>query len=158
MPLRAIAYASEAVASLSAERLRGLVSDAVAFNEAADITGVLLFDGHRFLQYLEGPQQGVDAAWRRILDSGSHHSVVELNRGRIGRRQFSHWRMGWLQVEHTELGRVALSDWTGFVRSTALSGIPTSALDRLQLLTAPLLRADQGGPMMQAAPAGGNGS
>ena len=56
MPLRAIAYASEAVASLSAERLRGLVNDAVAFNEAADITGVLLFDGHRFLQYLEGPQ------------------------------------------------------------------------------------------------------
>jgi hypothetical protein len=158
MPLRAIAYASEAVASLSAERLRGLVNDAVAFNEAADITGVLLFDGHRFLQYLEGPQQGVDAAWRRILDSGSHHSVVELNRGRIGRRQFSHWRMGLLQVEHSALGRVALSDWTGFVRSTAITGVPTSALDRLQLLTAPLLRAGQGGPSMHAAPAGEEGS
>ncbi|HIE0525017.1 TPA: BLUF domain-containing protein, partial [Stenotrophomonas maltophilia] len=93
MPLRAIAYVSEASDSLTAERLQQLVMDAVLFNESADVTGTLLFDGSRFLQYLEGPEAGVNAAYKRILAAGSHSGVVELNRGRVGRRQFPHWRM-----------------------------------------------------------------
>ncbi len=62
MPLRAIAYVSEASGSLTVERLQQLVMDAVLFNESADVTGTLLFDGTRFLQYLEGPEAGVNAA------------------------------------------------------------------------------------------------
>lgn len=88
MPLRAIAYVSEASDSLTAERLQQLVMDAVLFNESADVTGTLLFDGSRFLQYLEGPEAGVNGAYKRILAAGSHSGVVELNRGRVGRRQF----------------------------------------------------------------------
>ncbi|HDS1835970.1 TPA: BLUF domain-containing protein [Stenotrophomonas maltophilia] len=135
MPLRAIAYVSEASDSLTAERLQQLVMDAVLFNESADVTGTLLFDGSRFLQYLEGPEAGVNAAYKRILAAGSHSGVVELNRGRVGRRQFPHWRMCCVRVDELALGKIAISDWTGFVRSASALASGTSALDRLLWVT-----------------------
>lgn len=132
MPLRAIAYVSEATRNLTAERLQQLVADAMLFNESVDVTGVLLFDGTRFLQYLEGPESGVSAAYTRILAADSHNGLVELNRGRVGRRQFPHWRMHSVRVDELALGKIAISDWTGFVRSASALAPGTSALDRLQ--------------------------
>ncbi len=102
------------------------------FNESVDVTGVLLFDGTRFLQYLEGPEAGVNTAYTRILAAGSHSGLVELNRGRVGRRQFPHWRMHSVRVDELALGKIAISDWTGFVRSASALASGTSALDRLQ--------------------------
>ncbi|HEL4830481.1 TPA: BLUF domain-containing protein [Stenotrophomonas maltophilia] len=135
MPLRAIAYVSEASDSLTAERLQQLVMDAVLFNESADVTGTLLFDGSRFLQYLEGPEAGVNGAYKRILAAGSHSGVVELNRGKVGRRQFPQWRMCCVRVDELALGKIAISDWTGFVRSASALASGTSALDRLLSVT-----------------------
>ncbi|QGL97212.1 MULTISPECIES: BLUF domain-containing protein [Stenotrophomonas] len=132
MPLRAIAYVSEATRNLTAARLQQLVTDAMLFNESVDVTGVLLFDGTRFLQYLEGPEAGVGAAYTRILAASSHNGLVELNRGRVGRRQFPHWRMHSVRVDELALGKIAISDWTGFVRSASALAPGTSALDRLQ--------------------------
>lgn len=105
MPFRAIAYVSEASRSLTEERLQRLVAEAVQFNESVDVTGTLLFDGSRFLQYLEGPEAGINAAYTRILAAGSHSGIVELNRGRVGRRQFPHWRMRSVRVDELALGR-----------------------------------------------------
>lgn len=134
MPLRAIAYASEAAPDLSGERMRRLVADALKFNESAAVTGVLLFDGTRFLQYIEGPEPGINAAYARILAASSHSGVVELNRGRIGRRQFPQWWMRSVRVDQLALAKVAISDWTGFVRSAGTPGNGSSALDRLQAM------------------------
>lgn len=131
MPFRAIAYVSEASRSLTEERLQQLVAEAVQFNASVDVTGTLLFDGARFLQYLEGPADGVNAAYTRILAASSHGGIVELNRGRVGRRQFPHWRMRSVRVDELALGKIAISDWTGFVRSASTLESGTSALDRL---------------------------
>ncbi|MCO7498447.1 BLUF domain-containing protein [Stenotrophomonas maltophilia] len=135
MPLRAIAYVSEASNSLTAERLQQLAMHAVLFNESADVTGTLLFDGTRFLQYIEGPEAGVNGAYKRILASTSHSGMVELNRGRVGRRQFPHWRMCCVRVDELALGKIAISDWTGFVRSASALASSSSALDRLLSVT-----------------------
>ncbi|MHC1652227.1 BLUF domain-containing protein [Stenotrophomonas maltophilia] len=142
MPFRAIAYVSEASPRLTEERLQQLVADAVQFNESVDVTGTLLFDGSRFLQYLEGPEAGINAAYTRILAAGSHSGIVELNRGRVGRRQFPHWRMRSVRVDELALGKIAISDWTGFVRSASALESGASALDRL--LSISQLRTDAG--------------
>lgn len=93
MPLRAIAYVSKVLPDLSAERLHVLVEDAARFNKLAGVTGVLLHDGDRFLQYIEGPPDGIDSVYERILQAGSHIDIVELARGRLGQRQFPYWSM-----------------------------------------------------------------
>nr|WP_258391607.1 BLUF domain-containing protein [Stenotrophomonas maltophilia] len=131
MPFRAIAYVSEASRNLTEQRLQQLVAEAVQFNESVDVTGTLLFDGSRFLQYLEGPEAGIKAAYMRVLAASSHSGIVELNRGRVGRRQFPHWRMRSVRVDELALGKIAISDWTGFVRSATALDSGKSALDRL---------------------------
>ncbi|WP_338713879.1 BLUF domain-containing protein [Stenotrophomonas geniculata] len=145
MPFRAIAYVSEASRNLTEQRLQELVAEAVQFNESADVTGTLLFDGSRFLQYLEGPEAGINAAYARILAAGSHSGIVELNRGRVGRRQFPHWRMR--RVDELALGKIAISDWTGFVRSASALESGTSALDRLLSVSQSQTEAGAGGIM-----------
>ncbi|MBD8698189.1 BLUF domain-containing protein, partial [Stenotrophomonas sp. CFBP 13718] len=67
MPIHAVVYASHVAAELPAERLDALVQDAARFNVIAGVTGLLLFDGERFLQYLEGPDDGLRAAYGRVL-------------------------------------------------------------------------------------------
>ena len=102
MPLRAIAYVSQALPDLSADRLKALVDDAARFNKLAGVTGVLLHDGGRFLQYIEGPPDGIDSVYERILQAGSHVDIVELARSRLGQRQFPYWAMR-VPVSYTHL-------------------------------------------------------
>ena len=50
MSLHAIAYVSQARPELAPQELDALLADATAFNRMAGVTGVLMFDGERFLQ------------------------------------------------------------------------------------------------------------
>lgn len=141
MPLRAIAYVSQAKPDLSAERLQTLVEDAARFNKMAGVTGVLLHDGERFLQYIEGPPDGIDSVYERILQAGSHVDIVELARGRVGQRQFPYWGMRALPVDAAMLRQLSAGDWSGFARTArGDSGLPT-AVDLLTEVVRPALSA-----------------
>ncbi|MGE8215599.1 Blue light- and temperature-regulated antirepressor YcgF [compost metagenome] len=136
MPLRAIAYISEASAGLSSSTLDALVEDAARFNSLAGVTGVLLFDGGRFLQYFEGPEDGVAAVHERILQARSHAAIIELNRGRVPRRYFPYWGMRWLGVESALIRQLTAGDWSGFAHGVEQGPAVRSALDQLLGLVA----------------------
>lgn len=72
----------------------------------ADRTGVLLFDGERFVPYLEGPEDDLSVAYSRVLGASSHTAVVELQRGRVGNRRMPIWPMRWLPIQPHELGQL----------------------------------------------------
>ena len=91
MSLHAIAYASEARADLQTTDLDRLLADATAFNRVAGVTGVLMFDGARFLQYLEGPEDGIDSVFQRILNARSHGQLKVLCRAPVVQRAFPRW-------------------------------------------------------------------
>ncbi len=141
MPLRAIAYVSQAKPDLSAERLQTLVEDASRFNKVAGVTGVLLHDGERFLQYIEGPPDGIDSVYERILQAGSHVDIVELARGRLGQRQFPYWAMRGLPVDAALLRQLSAGDWSGFARSVNGDRIVLTAVDLLAEVVRPALSA-----------------
>lgn len=117
MPIRAVVYASQAVEGLSIDRLEALVTDAARFNKLAGVTGVLLHDGTRFVQYFEGPEDVVASVYERVLQSTSHTDVVELARGRVSTRQFPYWSMHQLPADQLLVGRLARADWSRFKRS-----------------------------------------
>ena len=119
MPLRAIAYISEASAGLPGTVLDTLVGDASRFNMLAGVTGVLLFDGHRFLQYFEGPEDGVAAVHERVLHARSHHGIVELSRGPVAQRFFPYWGMRRLAVDPGLIRQLSAGDWAGFALRVA---------------------------------------
>lgn len=128
MPLRAVAYASEATSGLSMDHVDDLARAAACFNFEAGVTGVLLYDGLRFLQYIEGPEDSINVVYSRILSARSH---IELGRGRVSGRFFPYWSMRLLWVDASEIRSVARSNWDGLSRG--------GALRQLSLVVAPHL-------------------
>lgn len=139
MALQAIAYLSQATPNLSANQLEELVQRAAVHNLMAGVTGFLIFDGDRFLQYIEGPEDGVALIYSRILNSRSHSDVIELARGRLSQRGMPYWPMRWKLSDKDQFNDVAFSDWTGLIRHARGSRAIPTGLDRLAALAAPLL-------------------
>ncbi|MDT3457341.1 BLUF domain-containing protein [Stenotrophomonas pavanii] len=144
MPIRAVVYVSSAGDEIAGDRL-GLsngkldqvVDDAARFNRNAGVTGGLLFDGERFLQYLEGPEDGLSVSYSRVLGASSHNGVVELQRGRVGQRRLPFWPMKWLPVEPEELRRLAHADWTRFNQRGNADDTNATAMDLLTAFVTP---------------------
>lgn len=144
MPIRAVVYVSGAGGEpagdrlgLSTGKLDQIVDDAARFNRNAGVTGVLLFDGERFLQYLEGPEDGLSVVYSRVLGARSHNSVVELQRGRVGQRRLPFWPMKWLPVEPAELRRLTHADWIRFNQRGDPEDANPTAMDLLAGLVEP---------------------
>jgi len=139
MGLEAIAYASVAVKGLTASDLNGLVQRAAAVNKLAGVTGLLLFDGARFLQYFEGPDDGIATVYSRIRNSPFHSDVVELARGTVGRRRMPYWSMRWILTDMYQFNEAAFSDWSTFVKHSGQNHIVPSGMDRMHALAVPYL-------------------
>ncbi|MCG6119891.1 MAG: BLUF domain-containing protein [Blastomonas sp.] len=63
-------------------------------NRAAGITGLLMYNGKRFLQVLEGPSEAIEATFDRIRRDPRHRGHVLLARKTVERREFGDWSMG----------------------------------------------------------------
>ncbi|MEN4951371.1 BLUF domain-containing protein [Stenotrophomonas sp. TWI819] len=137
MPLCAVAYVSDVAGPLSAEQLDALVDDAVRFNSLAGVTGVLLFDGGRFLQYFEGPDDGVSAVHERVLQARSHRAIVALGHARVPKRYFPYWSMRWLGVEPAMIEQLASGDWQAFADPVQGGPPPHGGMERLLRFVAP---------------------
>lgn len=57
------------------------------------VTGLLYYNGRRFLQALEGEQPAVEAAFERIRRDPRHRAVVLLSRREVTEREFGPWAM-----------------------------------------------------------------
>lgn len=70
-----------------------LLARARARNSREQITGLLYFDGKRFLQALEGPVNAVEALFDDIKNDPRHCAVVVLARAMVNERRFGTWAM-----------------------------------------------------------------
>jgi Sensors of blue-light using FAD len=71
-------------------------------NRRDEITGLLLFNGKRFLQALEGPQPLVEKAYERIQADRRHRAPVILATNHVDCRQFGSWDMAFEHVRAFE--------------------------------------------------------
>lgn len=131
MPLSAIGYISHAVPPWDRACFETLVQRAAAFNLQVGVTGVVLFDGRRFFQYIEGPPEGLRAAYARVLRSHDHTDLMELGRAQLGRRLVPYWSMHWLLADPTQVRAVAYADWTGFIPTTRWQESPRFGTEHL---------------------------
>ena len=111
MPYHAIAYASTAVAGLITEDIDLLLIDARARNQIEGVTGVLLYDGSRFFQYLEGPDYGVSKVYSRIQESSKHARIEELFNGRVEATYFRQWYMACSRADSSILQKFCTKEW-----------------------------------------------
>lgn len=72
-------------------------------NKARDITGLLIFDGMRFCEQLEGHEADILALLERIREDPRHTGVKLLHHGPLPERRFKCFSMGYAPVEDVEL-------------------------------------------------------
>lgn len=139
MAIRAIAYASQVVAPMTFDQVDYIASGAERFNLLAGVTGVLLFDGQTFVQYIEGPEDGLNLAYSRITLSRVHCEIAELGRATISGRRFPYWSMRLLRADDAQVRTVARGDWSRFTVRSSVT-VP-SGLERLASVVAPYIAA-----------------
>lgn len=63
-------------------------------NQAAGITGMLLYRDHTFMQVLEGKKQTLVNLYRKILHDKRHNNITLLAMAPLEKRNFPDWSMG----------------------------------------------------------------
>ena len=99
--LARLIYASETAGDLNAQLIAGLLEEARANNNRRDLTGLLLFDHHHFMQVLEGDREVLNELYGKLQRDSRHKHVVLLNFEDIPHRQFGSWAMGYAAVNAT---------------------------------------------------------
>jgi hypothetical protein len=105
-PLHSIAYVSSARTEIPAAKLELLLRKARLYNSTHGITGVLLYSGGNFLQFLEGPTHAVMQAYHRIRLSPLHGDLIELISEPTPSRHFAGWSMAHRSISWENLMRV----------------------------------------------------
>ncbi len=86
-------YISTVRAGQSPDMVDTILSSAQKRNRADNLTGLLVYDGRRFMQYLEGEEDNVRALYAKIRNDPRHYAVVTLREAYGDDRQFSDWDM-----------------------------------------------------------------
>lgn len=94
-PLLSLVYSSRAVVGFGLDDLDDLLAHSREANARVDVTGLLLFTDHRFLQLLEGPAEAVREKMTFIAEDPRHDDVTVLLEEDVPSRQFPDWSMGY---------------------------------------------------------------
>ena len=99
-------------------------------NEAAGVTGALLFNAGVFAQVLEGPLDAVEATFERIQQDDRHGDVSLLALEPIAQRSFSGWAMGFVGRSAENAARFAEVGLSSGFDPAALGGQKVHAILR----------------------------
>lgn len=116
--LESIVYVSAAVDLLSLEQIGHLLARARERNARYDVTGVLLYTGGTFMQYLEGPPEALDVIYGVIEADPLHTGIILVSREPLDARQFGDWSMAFQTRE-----------FEGYVGSPGDRGVIDKILD-----------------------------
>jgi hypothetical protein len=124
--LKTLTYTSRARLDLTDKDLGDIHQTARHLNALEGVTGLLLFDGSRFLQIIEGGEAAIDNLVER-LRRDPRHSAFEVRDERLVEcRSFADWSMELLRVSagykaaRAEVGTILPADVAGPVRELIL--------------------------------------
>jgi hypothetical protein len=125
MLFKCVTYTSLAALDLSDEQLRGIQEAAHTLNGIDGISGLLLFNGTHFLQWIEGPPDSIDELVER-LRRDPRHSGFEIRDERTAEeRMFGDWSMRLVRVRSSFM--LAQHD----VADQLPAGLPNAVRDRI---------------------------
>jgi hypothetical protein len=125
-PLKTVVYTSLARLDLGEDELRHLHQQARHLNALDGITGLLMFDGTRFLQIVEGTEEAVDDLVERLRRDPRHSGFEIRDERMVGSRSFPDWNMEMVRVSagylnaRCEIASLLPSATSGGVRELAL--------------------------------------
>ena len=108
-------YHSQIAANADISCVADIVKTARHFNKGHQITGMLVFDGQRFCQYIEGPKDKLQELIDRIAVDPRHCQFEAKHQGPVlAKRLFENWSMAYVLVDDSdpldELGKLDGTD------------------------------------------------
>jgi hypothetical protein len=98
--LQSFLYVSDIADGFTGSTVLDIVTRSRTNNERDDISGLLVFDGRRFAQFVEGPPPPIEALLGRPGSDLRHMNMEVLWRASaLGGRRFPSWRMGYLKFD-----------------------------------------------------------
>lgn len=121
-------YVSASREEMTQNQLDGLLAVARRNNEAASVTGLLLYHDGSFFQTLEGPKDAVTRIFSTIERDHRHSRVIVLQTKSADTRAFPNWSMGFMNAHALRPDQKAhlvdLRHLVGHTPSASLSGSP----------------------------------
>jgi hypothetical protein len=88
-----IAYISHATGRNTLKELTELCASSSAHNRETEVTGLLLYDGKRFMQVIEGDLASVRTLMGRISADERHNRISYIANHSLSDRQFGSWAL-----------------------------------------------------------------
>jgi len=95
MPLQELIYTSLSQTHSDVDDVKNILAASERNNAASSITGLLMFDGQRYVQILEGESERVTHLYNVISKDPRHQQLELLHIGGIPARAFDDWRMAY---------------------------------------------------------------
>ncbi len=93
MSVNYLLYSSTAVVHFTQADLVQLLKLARSHNQEHQLSGMLLFRGDKFIQWLEGPKDEIEILVNKIRRDRRHKSFRALAQGSLPARAFPDWSM-----------------------------------------------------------------
>lgn len=111
MQLKTLTYVSRASLDITERDLVAILESARRRNSLEGITGLLIFNGVRFLQIIEGAEAAIDTLVSDLRRDSRHTSFEIQDERIVEARSFPEWSMQLVQVSTTfQEARLAVSD------------------------------------------------
>ncbi len=89
-----VLYCSHATALMNDAELARIVKSSAANNPARKVTGLLVYGGGMFLQWLEGPREAVESLMTTLANDPRHETIVRLQElDGLKERLYPKWAM-----------------------------------------------------------------
>ena len=130
LKLYEILYVSTLAPGTPVTAISDIMTKSRRHNQAHGITGLLVFDGARFAQLLEGARELVFDLVERIRTDARHINMDVLHYAPLAERRFVRFGIGYVQAEQDDaLGRLAAKDGEAALQHF-LGLVPTLDLDQ----------------------------
>lgn len=101
--LECFLYHSQLAPGADTTCIAGIIKAARSFNWSAGITGMLVFDGERFFQYVEGPPEQLGLLVESISRDERHVNFTPVfPQTHLEQRRFAKWSMAYVIVDDAE--------------------------------------------------------
>ena len=112
-PFRTIVYVSSATGLWTPEQLDAILTVSRQRNQAAEVTGLLLYCDGNIMQCLEGPAQAVQHTFDRVERDPRHRGLIVLFDEPVAHRDFAAWSMACSRVSGPDFAALRGAPWPG---------------------------------------------
>lgn len=112
-------------------------------NRSENITGVLAYDRGRFFQFIEGPEQAIDALVGRLLGDERHANMTIRLDEPVEERLFPKWSMALLNMTAPPLAGYATGDLEDLSANQIIDRLQRAAEEEAILAVAPSSQISQ---------------